>query len=179
MPLKRTPPSSPMLIKPVEAPMEAPAPENSLRTERMQTTTTARNNPPLHQSESSPDLHLLSGNTTERKKRKFDGTNADVSDVLKEMFLTFSHEQNGRLQQLQLKIDKLTEQNNELHNSVLSMSDRYDEFLLKISSLEAERKEDKKIIKQLEEKLELAERKSRSSEFFKLFIVNINILAVT
>lgn len=79
-------------------------------------------------------------NVTERKKRKIDGAEINISEILKDMFDTFSNAQHSHLQQLQIKIDKLTERNNELHSSVLSLSDRYDEFLLKISSLEAEKK---------------------------------------
>lgn len=43
------------------------------------------------------------------------------------------------------------------------MSSKYDDFLQKISTLEKERKEDKILIKELEEKLEVSERKSRGA----------------
>lgn len=103
---------------------------------------------PLLHCESEPDLHTLSANITERnKKRKFDGETSDTLVVLKEMFSSFSNEQKNRFQDLQASIDL--------------MSNKYDEFLSKIAYLEKERQSDKLIIKELEDKLETLERKSR------------------
>lgn len=102
---------------------------------------------PLHHCESEPDLHSLAINITERKKRKFDDENTDIMVLIKEMFVSFSREQEKRFQELKTSMDL--------------MSNKYDDFLSKINTLETEKKADKLLIKELEEKLETMERKTR------------------
>lgn len=106
---------------------------------------------PLQHCESEPDLHSLAINITERKKRKYDGENTDIMALIKEMFVSFSREQEKRFQDLKTSMDL--------------MSNKYDEFLSKINTLERERKADKMLIKDLEEKVEIMERKTRGTGF--------------
>lgn len=80
-------------------------------------------------------------------KRKLDGENSDIFEFIQNMFSSFTSEQNLRFQELQASIEH--------------MSNKYDEFLSKIAYLEKERQSDKLIIKDLEDKLETLERKSR------------------
>lgn len=144
MPLKRTPPVSP-------AP---PTPEptavfgDDVRSTAL-TFSAVTSDSLLQHCESEPNLHTLAVNVTERKKRKYDEKQLDVTALIKEMFSTFSKEQEKRFQ--------------ELKSSLEVMSNKYDEFVQKIYTLEKERKEDKILIKELEEKFEVSERKSRGS----------------
>lgn len=143
MPLKRTPPGSPSHSTLLLA--------------------TSRNESPIQHCESAPDLHSFAVNITERKKRKLTDSDFNISEMIKDLFSNFSKEQEHRFQDLQNTMSKLNEQNAELRKSVQLMSNKYDEFLLRISRLESEKQEDRKTIQQLEEKLELTERKSRVS----------------
>lgn len=137
MPQNRTPPVSPVSLTPSE----------SSRSVKMFASTKEQNASSLLHCESEPDLHTLAASITERKKRKHDGEKSDISEIIKKMFSSFSNEQDKRFQDLQASIDL--------------MSNKYDEFLSKIAYLEKERQSDKLIIKELEDKLETLERKSR------------------
>ncbi|KAJ8704384.1 hypothetical protein PYW08_005156 [Mythimna loreyi] len=113
---------------------------------------------------SEPNLHQLTMNVTERKKRKFDGD--DINSFmcsLKEMFDTLSNEQNERFQDLLISVNSLREQNAELTKSVETMSHKYDEILSRIKLLEDTKKEDTRYIKSLEQKIDNLERKTRAS----------------
>lgn len=157
MPLKRTPP--PTLTKPTI--------EESNRVQSASTLSLALEpvtDSSLHHCASAPDLFSSSTNITERKKRKLllqhDNDNMHISTVIKDMFTEFSKEQEKRFQELQNTISTVNQQNIQLNKTVQLMAEKYDEFILKISNLEKERQEDKKVIKILEEKIENLERKS-------------------
>lgn len=128
------------------------------------TATTGKNFPAissLQHGDSLPDLRLIQA--TQSKKRKVTDTDSDSPGIIEEMFSKFSLEQSVRFNQLQTTIASLKTQNEELTHSVEHMSNRYDEFLSKISQLEAGRREDKKVINLLEERIEHLERKSKST----------------
>lgn len=152
MPLKRTPPASPSLLMSV-------VPTDTVQ--RNPIFRSVAKDSPLKHCESVPDLP----SQTERdsKKRKFGEEDRNISNMIKEMFSTFSREQEIRFQELQSTTNNIQEQNIKLRESVDMMSSKYDEFLLRISSLETERREDKKTIREMEEKLEALERKARVS----------------
>ncbi|XP_011557012.3 uncharacterized protein LOC105387907 [Plutella xylostella] len=100
----------------------------------------------------------------ERKKRKFEGEEAnDIAIMMKDMFSKLSKEQNQRFHDLQSCINNLSEENSELVKSIELMNHKYDEFLSRITRLESERKTDKVIISQLEDRIETMERKARAS----------------
>lgn len=102
---------------------------------------------------------------TDRKKRKRENDNEGntMTASLKEMFATFSIEQEKRFNSLHVTVNSIKNQNEELRKSVDTISCKYDEFIKRIEDLEEERKEDKKYITTLEEKVELLERKSRAT----------------
>lgn len=154
MPINRTPPPSP--VPSTSSVMPAP---DAVQTPLQSQIADAQ----LYHCESAPDLHDLTSNITERKKRKYVAEDNSIPMTIKEMFKTFSREQDKRFQELHSTISLLSEQNKELKQSVCMMSDKYDEFLRKINSLESERKADKKTISDLEDKLDALERKSRLS----------------
>lgn len=108
--------------------------------------TTEKIKSPIQHYESEPDLHSLT-NITERKKRKYNEESMDFLVIIKEMFSSFAAEQDKRF--------------NELRASIELMSNKYDDFLLKLTSLEKDKQADKAKIQELEEKLENLERKSR------------------
>lgn len=156
LPLRRTPPASP-------CPSELIQTSNETSHQASLTATDSVNKSPLQHCESAPNLQSLTTNIIERKKRKLMNSDDNISATIKEFFSQFSKDQDKRFQELQNTISKLNEQNDELRKSVNLMSDKYDDFLLQITRLETEKQEDKKTIRQLEDKLELLERKSRTS----------------
>lgn len=114
----------------------------------------------LIQCSSVPDL----SSTAERyKKRKLDGLEEGNVAINLNTFSAFTQEQEMRFEDLLLKLNSIFDQNRDLKDSVELMSKKHDEFLNRISVLEGERKEDRKLISQLEEKIESLERKSRSA----------------
>ncbi|XP_026727735.1 uncharacterized protein LOC113493903 [Trichoplusia ni] len=144
MPINRTPPASPLMTS-----------SNSVCSNELQQ---------IHQCVSTPNLSTIASNVTERKKRKFGcGDQQEEGMITLSAFSIFSKQQENRFEDLLCKMDSIIIQNAELKKSVEVMSSKYDEFLGRISCLESERKEDKKIIQQLEDKIEYLERKSRAA----------------
>lgn len=119
----------------------------------------------LVHSESVPDLPSMLLNLNDRKKkRKHEGEDEDNTlSIMQQMINKLAEDQEKRFNDLLSSIQIIANQNAELTSSVTLLSDKYDEFLQKISTLEAEKKEDRKLIKQLEDKLENIERKSRET----------------
>lgn len=151
--LKRTPPPSPQPTRSAASVNENSGPSK---------TVLGTDVSDLQHCSSAPDLHSLAANITERKKRKHEGDN-DLIAMLGQMFSDFSKKQESRLMELQSTVNKINEQNTDLQKSVDMMSHKYDEFLSRITSLENERIQDKKVIKDLEERLEALQRKSHAS----------------
>ncbi|CAH0720338.1 unnamed protein product, partial [Brenthis ino] len=150
MPINRTPPTSPHPLTSV-AGTDEPA------------TTLLCFESTLHQCASAPNLSADS-NITERKKRKFDGAVSNSSEKInRTMFAAFSNKQESYYEDLMSKMNSIIEQNVELKKSVEMMSEKYDEFLSRITTLEAEKREDRKLIQQLEDKIELLERSTRAT----------------
>lgn len=88
---------------------------------------------------------------------------ASVGDVMLEMrtlFNTLVEEQDLRFQELQASIEK---QKEEIKASISFLSEKYDVALNQIASLQNEKKEDKKRIIALEERVDYLERKSCSA----------------
>ncbi|KAJ8705318.1 hypothetical protein PYW07_011145 [Mythimna separata] len=138
MPINRTPP-----------PVALPLFTNSTSSESL--APVMMHEATLHQCQSAPDLSKIPTNITERKKRKYEGK-ADKGPVTLSTFNTSSGDQEFRFEDLMEKIDSIIVQNSELKHSVEVMSSKYDEFLGRVATLEAERIEDKKKIQLLEEK---------------------------
>lgn len=139
MPLKRTPPASPLQTLPTSAhgsDINISSGAVHLQPE-----------PALHHCVSAPDLTSI--NTKRGKKRKQETDEINITCYIREMFATFSKEQEQRFKELKASIEL--------------MSNKHDEFLSRISVLETERKEDKTKIQILEEKIETLERKSRAA----------------
>ena len=150
---KRTPPASPLPPTTSSADVGITATSASVRFTSHESS--------LHHCASAPNL-TLDPNISERKKRKCDGEpehggHLSIGGVP-------AHFTSTQYEDLMLKINNIILQNTELKQTVELMSDKYDEFLSRISSLEAEKKEDKRRIRQLEESLEHLERNSRASE---------------
>ncbi|CAG5050775.1 unnamed protein product [Parnassius apollo] len=155
MPINRTPPPA------------SPVPVSSDDTSQSQTSRTRaidaiERTTKLH-SESAPDIPSLTLNVTERKKRIHDGVNPNIMFYMSEMFSVYTNEQAKHFKDLQTIVSSIKEQNDELKKSVDTMSSKYDEFLSRISVLEAEKRQYRYIIQQLQEKIENMERKSRFS----------------
>lgn len=92
MPLRRTPPASPAPPTPTAALESVRAPTFSSVTSECES--------PLQHCESEPNLHAFATNVTERKKKKCDDAHLDVKALIREMFSTFSKQQEKRFQDL-------------------------------------------------------------------------------
>lgn len=112
--------------------------------------------------------NLSDGESVRAGKRKHDGTD-DTQDfralmnTMRGMFTSFTLSVESRLNALQESLTVIRDQNSEITKSIDYMSEKYDEMLKRVEDLEQEKRQDKKTILALEEKLEFFERKSRSS----------------
>ncbi|CAG9133040.1 unnamed protein product [Plutella xylostella] len=106
-------------------------------------------------------LFLLASKSA--KKGSYKDDDEDVMVLIKGMFSDLSSEQDVRFRSLQTTIDKLREENLEMVKNIEFMSTKYDDFLMRISALETEKSLDKRLIRQMEEKLESMERKNRAT----------------
>ncbi|CAG4993155.1 unnamed protein product [Parnassius apollo] len=156
MPINRTPPPA------------SPVPVSSDDTSQSQTTQTRaidaiERTTKLH-SESAPDIPPLTLNVSERKKRKHDGVNPNIMSYMSEMFSVYTNEQAKHFKDLQIIVSSIKEQNDGLKKraSILCQASMMS-FYSRLSVLEAEKRQDRYIIQQLQEKIENMERKSRFS----------------
>lgn len=131
----------------------------------------------LHHYDSAPNLHSMLKDTDNtpldagrRLKRKLESdgphSNTNLSplmDELRSMFDSFSSDFESRFNKLHVTVSNIEKQNVEITKSLEFLSVKYDEALNRILALETEKKEDKKQIATLDDKIELLERKSRST----------------
>lgn len=101
-------------------------------------------------------------------KRKHDGLDnadefRDFVGTMRGMFASFSNDIESRLNALQENITIIRNQNNDITKSVEFMSEKHDELIKRIDVLESEKRKDRQYINSLEDKIELLERKTRSS----------------
>ncbi|CAH2105986.1 unnamed protein product [Euphydryas editha] len=110
----------------------------------------------------SPEKNIAS-----RSKRKrvneLDNDITDLKTELMAMLKSLQDEQVRHFTSINSKMEELINQNQELKASVEFISAKYDEFTKTIEQLEKDKKEDRNIIKSLEEKVEYLEKKMRSS----------------
>ncbi|CAH2107275.1 unnamed protein product [Euphydryas editha] len=110
----------------------------------------------------SPEKNIAS-----RSKRKrvneLDNDITDLKTELMAMLKSLQDEQVRNFTSINSKMEELINQNQELKASVEFISAKYDEFTKTIEQLEKDKKEDRNIIKSLEEKVEYLEKKMRSS----------------
>ena len=126
----------------------------------------SKSTPQLHESSFS-DLDTLETNVSIKKryKRSFeeitDNTNSFTSEI-RSMITDFITEQNKKFESI-TQTNSIKEQNFEIQKSVDFMSEKYDELISQVAILESENKSSKSRIQELEEKLEVQERNSRST----------------
>lgn len=138
MPLKRTPPKSPNV--------------STLDVHPLQT-----------HSQSDPAICMaykpetLTTKNTQRIRRKRDRS-ADQSDLD-----DFKNTIMNVLKDLQTTVSEIKEQNVKLQESVDFTAHKYDEILTKMKEMEEERKEDKRCIRSLEDKIDKLEQQNRAT----------------
>ncbi|XP_041980780.1 uncharacterized protein LOC121734316 [Aricia agestis] len=91
-----------------------------------------------------------------KRRRESDENLKDLKDTMTDRFLALTSS-------MEQRFNKIIEQNNELKSSVQFLSEKYDIILEKLKRLETEKESDKKHISLLEEKIEVLERKQRST----------------
>lgn len=106
-------------------------------------------------------------NITRRVKRKFDScpkdSNSNLVEEIKLLILESNKQQNAKFKSLSVAMESMITQNTEIQKSIEFMSNKYDEVLSKLNTLQQENNEYKAQITSLELKLELQERNSRAS----------------
>ncbi|XP_061727799.1 uncharacterized protein LOC133532940 [Cydia pomonella] len=125
------------------------------------------NNPATNEHDSArPGTEGTSDDTTfqRRFKRKFyedsnSGNMETIMGQMRSMFDTFSRDQAARFKDLQDSVSKIEKQNDGISKTVDFLSQRYDEILETVKELKEDKIKDKKHIQELEEKVELLERK--------------------
>lgn len=138
MPLKRTPPKSPNVA-------------------------TLNVHPLKTHSQSDPDLCLtynpevITTKNTQKAKRRRDRS-AEQTD-----FDEFKNTILDVLKTLQTTVSEIKEQNIKLQESVEFTAHKYDEIITKIKDIEDSRKEDKRYIRVLEDKIDRLEQQSRAT----------------
>lgn len=147
MSVRRTPPATPTT--------EGPLPTPSAR--KIQTSQFSGSEPTLY----SPDF------VTQRScKRKMDEERRDDFHTfaleMRAMFTTFTETQSKKLSDIVIAVNSIKEQNSDIVKSIDFLSHKYEEMTQQIKNLEQAKKEDKEYINQLENKLEILERKSRN-----------------
>lgn len=147
MPLRRTPPASPVPT------ISSEVPDNIMRATSG-----------ISDQDTNNIIAELPNLGPERKKRKVTNKATDKNNEMISMsaFNVFSKEQEKRFDDLVEKINNIILQNCELKESVQLMSNKHDELLNRISELECEKKEDKKRIQLLQDRVENLERRSRA-----------------
>lgn len=155
MPINRSPPASPL---PPPVVLNATADDSHHTSEQI-----GVRKSPLQPCTSAPDVSI-NPNATERKKRKFEEDKFTSVELTRAMFASFSTKQASQYDDMIKKINNIIEQNVELKKSVELMSEKYDEFLSRITALEEGKKLDKLLIRQLENKIEDLERTLLSTE---------------
>lgn len=165
MPLKRTPPPA----RPVETsvPLTAATPAQALELPSALSTSQHCYSDPNLSITSNVDIQP-SEFVTQRLKRRREEHNILIEDQLddfkREMFTLFRELKAGQqahtVALVSAKVE-LSGQNSKLQESVEFMSAKYDEVLEELRQNERERLEDRKYIKQLEEKIDFLEKRSR------------------
>lgn len=150
MPLKRTPPSTPVTPSPAEK--EA----NSAKS--------------TAQPEFSCETFMVSDNVTTRKKGKCAGCSKSCMDEIRSLLRASAEQSDSKFASIQSTMGDITAQNTTILQSITFMSQQYDDMVIKIENLESDRKLDSCHIKELEEKVENLERMLYST---KIEIKNI------
>lgn len=146
MSVKRTPPKSVLLPK---TPLTHYGSDSALHS-----ASTSLNQEENYVNVTSRQKHISQA-TTERVK--------SISEELKVMFAELKTQQELEFDTLNNAVSTVIMQNENIQKSVDTLSNRYDELLLKANSLEMENSELKEKVSVLEEKLELIEKTNRNS----------------
>lgn len=112
------------------------------------------------------DEEKFDSNVTKRQQRTFCDYSVNSSSSMAEikaMISELKSQQELKLDHLATSMNTLLEQNIDIRKSIEFMSHQYDELLLTTNKLEKENAEHKKHIKNLENRLELFEKNSRST----------------
>ncbi|XP_050343840.1 uncharacterized protein LOC126769246 [Nymphalis io] len=121
--------------------------------------------PMLQHSQSSPDITGDSNVTmrSQRLKRKRGDDLEYFLSKFENMFTTWTAAQDAKYESLLSTVNTIRDQNSQISSSIEFMSNKYDELKIKYDTLMQENLEDKAQIRNLEEKIEILERRSRAT----------------
>ncbi|KAG7304855.1 hypothetical protein JYU34_010246, partial [Plutella xylostella] len=135
------------------------------RTQEVSKIKHCNSSPNLNELGTQSDLNIKTVRACKRKHNDTDDANEwrDFMKTMQSMFSSLSTDMDLRLNALHESLKVITNQNTEITKSIEFMSNQHDELLKRIEALELEKREDKKALQLLEDKLEFYERKSRST----------------
>lgn len=102
---------------------------------------------------------MRSGDSQDHQDDKLDV----ILSEMKSMFSEFKERQERQDAKIEKIYEDIKKQNTDIQTSLEFMSHKYDSIVVQINQIESERKNDKKYIEELENKLEKIERNSRSA----------------
>lgn len=119
--------------------------------------------PALYTPESQQHIDL---NVTKRNKRRFDDDPSTVDITLSDLLAKIDelkNQQDHKFTSLETAMKDLTNQNSDIKESMMLLSEKYDDVLSNLKSIQQENSALKSHIKTLETKLDQFEKKSRST----------------
>lgn len=123
--------------------------------------------PALNKSTDTEFSNSDSTNITRRVKRKNDGpigvNNDSIMSEMRDLLSVFCQKQDRKFDNLTTSLHSVQTQNSEILKSMEFMSQKYDDLIVKLDTLQQENKTFKAQIKSLEHQLELSEKKSRAT----------------
>lgn len=142
MPLKRTPPKTPV-----------------------QSETATKSRDIIRAAVSAPNLSDITepGNITVRKRKREDCC-AVFMDEIRDLLKSHTNQTNSKLKTLQAAKSEIISQNAEIKETISYISKQYDDMALRTDKLEAQRKTDLAYINQLEDRVEILERMTNMSK---------------
>lgn len=167
MPLRRTPPGSPLIQAPNE-PMTNLSASNPAISHSLQH---CASEPDLNVTRSVEELDRQGQNITQRHKRKRleCSTHDQLSGFMEEMRSMFSelkdHQlaQDAKMEKISQSIDEIKTQNISMQAAADFLANKFDTIQAQIGKLESDRNSNLHLIQELEGKLELLERHKRAT----------------
>lgn len=143
MPLKRTPPNTP----------------TEDRTSVSETACVGLKPRTIPQSGSTPNLTSLEcENISSRLKRKREDDFSSVLDEFRSLLSANTAKADNKFAEMQAAMREIIAQNTEIKESIAYTSKQHDDVIIKLETLESERKVDRRRIQELEERVENLER---------------------
>lgn len=113
---------------------------------------------------STPNMPASEPDYVNSRRRKRDSDCSDFMEEIRELLNSHTIQTDGKLRAIQTAMTEIKVQNAGIKDSIDHISKQYDDMVIQLQNLEAERKVDRSYINQLEERVENLERMTNSSK---------------